>query len=196
MQLALSTIASYFLGSIPTAYVICKRKGIDVFDIGTGNPGAGNTFRKVGKKEGVFVFMVDCAKGYISLAIAIFIFQIDTDWIILAGTFSVIGHLYSVFTRFRGGGGLATLIGISLFLIPKAIFVGTIPSIILLLVIKDAVWSSIVGFTVAAITDLVLFQYPEIRIVSIMVIGVVLLVRMLIMEYLKNKHGISTRESA
>lgn len=195
IQVILSTITSYLLGSIPTAYVVCKRRGIDIFNIGTGNPGAGNTFRKVGKREGYFVFLVDTAKGYLSLVIVLSIFQVDNEWLIFAGTFSIIGHLYSVFTRFRGGGGLATLIGVSLYLVPKAIFVGAVPSILLLLLIRDAVWSSIVGFVVAAITDLVFFEYPQIRIVSIMLIGVVLLIRMLVMEYFKSKRGVSIHET-
>lgn len=195
IQVILSTITSYLLGSIPTAYVVCKRRGIDIFNIGTGNPGAGNTFRKVGKREGYFVFLVDTAKGYLSLVIVLSIFQVANEWLIFAGTFSIIGHLYSVFTRFRGGGGLATLIGVSLYLVPKAIFVGAVPSILLLLLIRDAVWSSIVGFVVAAITDLVFFEYPQIRIVSIMLIGVVLLIRMLVMEYFKSKRGVSIHET-
>ena len=195
IQVILSTITSYLLGSIPTAYVVCKRRGIDIFNIGTGNPGAGNTFRKVGKREGYFVFLVDTAKGYLSLVIVLSIFQVDNEWLIFAGTFSIIGHLYSVFTRFRGGGGLATLIGVSLYLVPKAIFAGAVPSILLLLLIRDAVWSSIVGFVVAAITDLVFFEYPQIRIVSIMLIGVVLLIRMLVMEYFKSKRGVSIHET-
>ena len=195
IQVILSIITSYLLGSIPTAYLVCKRRGIDIFSIGTGNPGAGNTFRKVGKREGFFVFLVDTAKGYLSLVIVLSIFQLDNEWLIIAGTFSIIGHLYSVFTKFRGGGGLATLIGVSLYLLPKAILIGAVPTILLLLLIRDAVWSSIVGFVVAAITDLVFFKYPQIRIVSMMLIGVILLIRMLVMEYFKNKRGVITNET-
>ena len=82
-----------------------------------------------------------------------------------------------------------------MYLVPKAIFIGAVPTILLLLLIRDAVWSSIVGFVVAAITDLVFFKYPQIRIVSMMLIGVVLLIRMLVMEYFKNKRGVITYET-
>ena len=187
-------LIAYLLGSIPTAYLLSKRKGVDIFATGTGNPGAGNIFREIGRKTGFLVFIVDSAKGYLSVLLAVLVFLMDGYWIILVAILSITGHLYSVFTKFKGGGGLATLIGVSLYLVPNAIFIGAIPSIILLILLSDAVWASIIGFVIAAIADLVIFQYPQVRIVSILSIGVILLIRMLMMEYYRTKRGKTIHE--
>ena len=96
INLFLSAIIAYLLGSIPTAYLLVKSRGMDIFSLGTGNPGTANTFRMVGYKEGLIVFFVDSSKGALSVAIAI-LMGVEGEWLLIPGAFSVWGHLYPVF---------------------------------------------------------------------------------------------------
>ena len=119
----LSIIVGYLLGSIPTAYIVSRiRKGIDIRSIGSGNMGGANVMREIGTHEGVFVGLIDIAKG----AGAILIGQaldIPELWVYGTAFAALVGHNFPVFARFRGGRGSATIIGIFLVLAPKAILV-------------------------------------------------------------------------
>jgi glycerol-3-phosphate acyltransferase PlsY len=119
----LSIIIGYLLGSIPTAYIVSRiRKGIDIRNIGSGNMGGANVMREIGAREGVFVGLIDVAKG----AGAIFIAQalaIPELWVFGTGFATLVGHNFPVFAGFRGGRGSATIIGVFLVLAPEAILV-------------------------------------------------------------------------
>ncbi len=119
----LSIIIGYLLGSIPTAYIVSRiKKGIDIRTVGSGNMGGANVMRQIGTHEGVFVGLIDVAKG----AGAIFIAQtlnISELWIFGTGFAALVGHNFPVFAGFKGGRGSATIIGIFLVLAPEAILV-------------------------------------------------------------------------
>ncbi|MDP6666897.1 MAG: glycerol-3-phosphate acyltransferase [Dehalococcoidia bacterium] len=116
-------VIGYLLGSIPFARLFTMRSGVDLFSTGTGNPGAANVFRRVDKRTGIAVFAGDSLKGAIPVAIAWAIGAPQDLWIV-AGAAAVVGHLYPVFNRFRGGAGLATGAGVVVALIPLASLVG------------------------------------------------------------------------
>jgi glycerol-3-phosphate acyltransferase PlsY len=119
----LSIIIGYLLGSIPTAYIVGrKRKGIDIRDVGSRNMGAANVMREIGIHEGIFVVLIDVAKG----AGAILVAQtsdISELWVFGAGFAALVGHNFPVFAGFRGGRGTATIIGIFLVLAPQSALV-------------------------------------------------------------------------
>ncbi|MGA2670993.1 MAG: glycerol-3-phosphate acyltransferase [Dehalococcoidia bacterium] len=119
----LSIIIGYLLGSIPTAYIVArKRKGIDIRNVGSRNMGAANVMREIGTREGIFVGLIDIAKG----AGAILIVQtlnISELWVFGAGFAALVGHNFPVFAGFRGGKGSATVIGIFLVLAPLSMLV-------------------------------------------------------------------------
>jgi glycerol-3-phosphate acyltransferase PlsY len=119
----LGLILAYLLGSIPTAVWIGKIfYGKDVREFGSGNSGATNTFRVLGKKAGIPVLIIDVLKGSASILLAGIISDIphNTDAFInlqLAfGISAFLGHLFPVFAEFRGGKGVATMLGIVLAL--------------------------------------------------------------------------------
>ena len=119
----LSIIIGYLLGSIPTAYIASRiRKGIDIRSIGSGNMGGANVIREIGTHEGVFVGLIDIAKGVGAILIAQAL-DIPELWVYGTGFAALVGHNFPVFVRFRGGRGSATIIGIFLVLAPKAILV-------------------------------------------------------------------------
>ena len=120
-------IAAYLLGSIPTAYLVGKTvKKIDIREHGSGNVGASNVFRVVGKKWGISVFAVDVLKGYLSSALLAAwgyahhpLFSMPV-YGLLVGMAAVAGHNWTVFLNFNGGKGVATSLGVGLGLLPKA----------------------------------------------------------------------------
>jgi len=119
----LSIIIGYLLGSIPTAYIVSRiRKGIDIRTVGSGNMGAANVMREIGTPEGIFVGLIDIAKGAGAILIAQTL-NISELWVFGAGFAALVGHNFPVFIGFRGGRGTATVIGIFLVLAPKATLV-------------------------------------------------------------------------
>jgi len=109
---------AYLCGSIPFAYIIAKRVGkIDIRNVGSGNPGAANVFRTIGKGSGILTFVADTLKGFIVVYFAMFIE--DSFFYSLAIAASVmIGHMFTAFLKFKGGKGVATGFGIFLALMP------------------------------------------------------------------------------
>ena len=116
-------IIGYLLGSIPTAYIVSRtRKGIDIRNIGSGNMGAANVMRQIGAHEGVFVGLIDVAKGAGAILIAQAL-NVSELWVFGSGFAALVGHNFPVFAGFKGGRGSATIIGIFLVLAPEAILV-------------------------------------------------------------------------
>ena len=119
----LSIIIGYLLGSIPTAYIVSRmRKGIDIRNIGSGNMGGANVMREIGTHEGIFVGLIDVAKGSGAILIAQTL-NIPELWVFGTGFVALVGHNFPVFAGFKGGRGSATIIGIFLVLAPEAILV-------------------------------------------------------------------------
>jgi glycerol-3-phosphate acyltransferase PlsY len=115
---AASIIIAYLLGAIPTAYIIAKlRKGIDIREVGIGNMGGGNVMREVGIWEGTVVLIVDMGKGAAAILVAQAL-GVSQFWVLGAGFAAVLGHTYPVYIGFRGGQGVATIIGIFFVLSP------------------------------------------------------------------------------
>ena len=117
-------VTAYLLGSIPTAVWWGKRYyGIDVREFGSGNAGATNTFRVLGKKAGVPVLFIDIVKGTSAVLLAFlspFIFE-SNQFVNLQlglGIAALVGHVFPIFAGFRGGKGVATILGIVICLTP------------------------------------------------------------------------------
>jgi len=112
--------AAYLVGSIPTGLLLGKAYGIDVRKEGSGNIGATNLYRTVGRKVGVMTLIGDCLKGLVPvLAIKYSSFPIEyAAWVGLA---AFCGHVFSLFLKFRGGKGVATALGVFLALAPMAV---------------------------------------------------------------------------
>jgi glycerol-3-phosphate acyltransferase PlsY len=123
-------LVGYIVGSIPFAVLIAKAKGIDILREGSGNPGATNVKRILGKKYGILVFLLDFIKGFLPILVAKIYFQIhlnlanSTCATLLIGL--VLGHSFSIFLKFRGGKGVATTIGGLTVLMPSVTLLGVI----------------------------------------------------------------------
>jgi glycerol-3-phosphate acyltransferase PlsY len=123
LKVIAAIIIGYLFGSIPTAYIVTRlKKGIDIRDVDVGNMGAGATFRQVGFLEGLTVLVVDIAKGAAAILVAEAL-GLEQIWVFAAGFTALLGHCYPVWVGFRGGQGIATLIGIFAVLAPLATLV-------------------------------------------------------------------------
>lgn len=111
----------YFLGSLPFGFWIAKAHGVCIFDVGSGNPGATNVLRTVGKKAGYTVFFLDALKGMLATFIGL---KLQYPYVGLVG--ALVGHGFSFFIRFKGGKGVATLIGGLFLLMPLPLLSGLV----------------------------------------------------------------------
>jgi len=143
-------LIAYLLGSFPSAILIGKIfYKIDVREFGSGNAGATNTFRVLGKKAGLPVLFLDVLKGFLSVNLITFLdvipFSIDGifELQLTFGIAAVIGHLFPVFTGFRGGKGIATLLGILIGIHPAAAICSSLVFIIIFLIFKFVSLASI-----------------------------------------------------
>ncbi|MFM7358046.1 MAG: glycerol-3-phosphate 1-O-acyltransferase PlsY [Sediminibacterium sp.] len=116
---------SYCIGSIPTAVWISRSvHGIDIRDYGSGNAGATNTFRVLGPRLGSIVMLVDVMKGFIGTSLYVFLpfYLTDelhrTNFMIALGLAAVLGHIFPIWAGFRGGKGVATLLGMAIAIQP------------------------------------------------------------------------------
>lgn len=119
-----AVLAGYFCGSLPTGFLVARLKGIDIRSVGSGNIGATNVFRILGKGPGIFVLLVDALKGllpviWLAPALTSTDPAANPEWVrIVAGVSAILGHNYTCWLRFKGGKGIATSAGVFLGLTP------------------------------------------------------------------------------
>jgi glycerol-3-phosphate acyltransferase PlsY len=131
-KLLASILVGYLLGSVPFAHLAARLKGVDIFNTGSRRAGTANVFWNVSRRTGTVVLAADVAKGSLSIIIA-GLLNIQGPLVLLAGAAAVVGHWNSVFTGFRGGDGMATLMGVTLTLVPALTLLGIIVGLITVL---------------------------------------------------------------
>lgn len=115
----LTVLFGYLAGSVPFAVLLTRPAGIDVRMAGSGNVGAANVFRTAGTGRGVIVMLLDIGKGALAVALA-FLTNASVPLMAATGTAAVVGHVYPVWLRFRGGKGVAVAAGVFAVLAPAA----------------------------------------------------------------------------
>lgn len=119
MTLALTWLFSYLLGSIPFGMLLARMRRVDLREHGSGNIGATNVARTLGKTAGVITLLGDCGKGYLAGWGAGQV--LEAEWAVgVAGLMAFLGHVFSIFLKFKGGKGIATGLGVYLYLMPLA----------------------------------------------------------------------------
>lgn len=115
----LPVLLGYLTGSVPFAFLLARRAGIDVRFVGSGNVGAANVLRTAGAWRGVVVMALDVAKGVAAVAIA-YVMSGSAALAAVTGAAAVVGHIYPVWLRFHGGKGVAVAAGVFTMLSPVA----------------------------------------------------------------------------
>ena len=124
MKEVLFSVLGYVLGSVPFGLLVAKAKGVNIREVGSGNIGATNVFRSIGKGAGIFTFLCDFLKGFVP---AFFFAQwagLDPRFGLLFGMLAILGHNFPVFLKFKGGKGIATSAGMLAGVAPAAVLYG------------------------------------------------------------------------
>ena len=182
-----SAIVAYLLGSLPFAVFVARLAGVDILTVGTGNPGASNVFRKVGRKYGAVVFGLDIAKGAVAVLAAMLI-GCPELFLPVVSVFAIVGHWLPVFMRFKGGAGLATGVGIGVALIGVWGLVAAAAGLAALPIIKDGPRSAAVTLAVAVVAAF-LTGPNWIALGGMVLILAMLVARLFLVEYPKDRRG-------
>ena len=142
---AAAVILAYLLGSIGFGVVVSRFFGVDIYSVGSGNPGTSNVFRAIGKKAAGLVLAGDALKGLLAVAVADV--WVGETLAFVAGFAVVVGHVFPVWHRFKGGKGVATAIGGAIWLEPS---VGIILGVAWLAVVITTKTASIASLGVMA----------------------------------------------
>ena len=153
-------LGAYLLGSTPSAYILVYQvKGVDIRRVGSRNVGALNTLHQMGLCGSLLILLVDAGKG--ALAVLIPGWVGAPDWTLyLTAILVVVGHNWPVFLGFHGGKGAASVLGISLTMLPVLTLIAVAPSIVVILLTRNALTGMVLGFillntlTVATSQDL------------------------------------------
>jgi glycerol-3-phosphate acyltransferase PlsY len=124
-----TALVAYLLGSIPTGYLVAKARGVDIRTVGSGNIGATNAFRALGKGFGIFVLLMDALKGWVAVQIGAWVVDgflpgPPLEFLrVTAGIAAILGHNFTCWLHFKGGKGIATSAGVLLALVPWALLI-------------------------------------------------------------------------
>jgi acyl phosphate:glycerol-3-phosphate acyltransferase len=147
LTIALALVAAYVVGSIDFAVIIARMHGVDIHEVGSGNPGASNVLRSIGRFPAAMVLVGDTMKGVVGAAMGMIgatVVDFQSEWAFLAGLLAVVGHCYPVFHRFKGGKGVATGLGVLFFTVPLVAVIVVASWMLLLKLTKTASISSLI----------------------------------------------------
>lgn len=172
-------LISYLLGAIPTAYLITQIRGVNIFDIGSGNMGATNVARVMGIGGGILVWLLDMSKGAVAILLARQIMDSNMAWAtVLAAVAAIVGHNWSIFVaivtgKLRGGKGASVAFASLILIAPNIVVPVALVGVAILLLTRYVSLSVLVMFGVAILWLFVLISQkamaPEYMIYGVMV---------------------------
>jgi len=150
MELLTSVTLAYLVGSVPFAFLLSRRRGIDLRQVGSGNIGATNVLRTSGVRIAVLAMGLDAIKGALAVVVADRLTN-GAGAPVAAGLASVFGHIYPVWLRFRGGKGVATAAGVFAVLTPVALGIASAAFVVAVWVTRYISVGSVVGALTLAV---------------------------------------------
>ncbi len=158
MNIVIAIISAYLLGSIPTSYLMGKiLKGIDIRQFGSGNVGATNALRVLGTKVGIITLVIDILKGFFAVLLGkLFIPEFTDSILIIIGIAAILGHIFTLFLKFKGGKGVATSAGVFIALTPIPLMIALFIFIITVWISKYVSLGSILASLTLLIAELVI----------------------------------------
>jgi glycerol-3-phosphate acyltransferase PlsY len=175
LVIILLIFVAYVIGSVPSGYLLGKLRGVDVRTIGSGNVGATNVARAVGKSQGIITLIADAAKGYLPVFTALVLGQ-DSLTVALTAIAVFLGHLYPLFLNFQGGKGVATGFGALLALAPLATLVLVVVFVLTVVATRIVSLGSL-ATAVAAPLSLWFFHQPPVIVAMGCFLGAMVMMR-------------------
>ena len=145
METIILSVVAYLFGAIPFGLLVAKARGVDIRQHGSGNIGATNVFRVIGKGWGIFTFVLDALKGFIPAFFFPVIGKLGGDYGVLFGLLAIVGHSFPVYLKFKGGKGVATSAGMLLGVAPAAVGIGFLCWVVCLFASRIVSLSSILA---------------------------------------------------
>lgn len=173
-----TVFAGYLLGALPFGYLVAKAHGVDIFKAGSGNPGATNVKRVLGAKAGNTVFALDALKGALATGWPLlpFVQTPHQEVLALIGVVTaVLGHSFSVFTRFKGGKGVATAAGGLVVLIPVACLIAAAVWLLTFFATRYVSLGSILGAVAVIVASWLLDYHVAYAIIATVLAGFVII---------------------
>lgn len=163
-------LLGYLVGSIPIGYLVARAKGIDIFSIGSGNPGATNVKRALGTKWGLTVFVLDVLKGALPVLVARFFLPDpahELTWACI-GFCAVFGHTFSCFLKFKGGKGVSTILGAVLGTSPLVALSAFAVFLVLLALFRYVSLASVIAISTGPFWAWVYHDQPLMQVVYVL----------------------------
>ena len=185
LYISIAFLVAYLIGGIPSSFIAGKLKGIDIREHGSGNVGATNALRVLGVKTGVIVMLLDASKGILAISLGSYIvryFGIDVTQVtqVGLGITAIIGHVFSVYLKFKGGKGVATAAGVYGFLTPYSFLLALIVFVVVVWRSKYVSLGSILAALTLIVAELVRnimydFEFKYVLILSVLVCGFIII---------------------
>ena len=173
MKETLLLICAYLLGSIPTGLLLARAMGVNIREAGSGNIGATNVYRTMGRKVGILTLVGDCLKGLIPVLAAKWLGLPDI-WIAAIGLSAFLGHIYTVFLGFKGGKGVATALGVFLGTSPLSVLFGLAVFALVLYKWRYVSLASIIAAALIPVMVWLVGGGPELILMSLAIAAVVI----------------------
>lgn len=152
MEKVVLGVVAYLFGAVPFGLLVAKSRGVDIRAHGSGNIGATNVFRVIGKGWGICTFVLDALKGFIPAFFFPMIGKLGGDYGVLFGLLAILGHSFPVYLKFKGGKGVATSAGMLLGVAPLAVGIGFLCWIICMVASRIVSLSSILAAAAVGIS--------------------------------------------
>lgn len=173
MNQILLLLGAYLLGSVPTGLLLAKAFGVNIRETGSGNIGATNVYRTVGRKLGIITLICDCLKGLIPVLIAKWL-DLPDLWIAATGLAALLGHVYTVWLKFKGGKGVATALGVFLATSPLSVLGALVVFLVVIYIWRYVSLASITAAAVIPFLVWLLSGKQELVVMSVIIAGVVI----------------------
>ena len=174
-------LIGYFLGSINFAVLVAKYKGVDLFSLGSGNPGATNVKRTINAFWGNVVFLLDFSKGYLAVFLCQYYLGMEGLNLDLLGILglsgAILGHSFSIFLKFRGGKGVATTMGGLLALMPWVLVIGLAIWLIIFFLSRVVALASIAFAISLPISFYFLHELADVRWILCLLLSLLIIIR-------------------
>lgn len=144
-----AVVIAYLLGSFPSGYLVTRifiKK--DIRKLGSGNVGTNNVYKQVGLVAAIIVFIIDVLKGAGAVAIAAIALLNPTEWVMASGIAVIVGHIWPVFLKFKGGNGVATSLGVFTFIMTRELIIAVAVVLLIMTITRNPILSTNISLAI------------------------------------------------